>query len=142
RKLNLKYGRERVNKTCPTCGKEFSIKPSHAESRKYCSKNCFYAGSEPTDIEKKIMKELDKSGINYEFQKEIGDYWADFYLPNYNAIIEADGNFWHQDGIKEDRENFLWESGYNVIHFSGTEIHNNVEGCITETLIHFGGVSH
>jgi 5-methylcytosine-specific restriction endonuclease McrA len=29
---------------CPTCSKEFKVKPSHAKTRKYCSKECMAAG--------------------------------------------------------------------------------------------------
>lgn len=30
----------KVEKTCPQCNKVFSVKPSHAETRVYCSKSC------------------------------------------------------------------------------------------------------
>ena len=33
--------------TCPMCGKEFKVKPSHASKRKYCSRECRYRQHHP-----------------------------------------------------------------------------------------------
>lgn len=125
--------------TCLNCGKKVKVKHYALDKRRFCSTQCFLKYQGPTSIEEKMMDELDKSGYEYKFQEEIGKYLVDFLLEDMNLIIETDGDFWH-DGINEKRENFLLGEGYNVIHFTGTEVNNNVEGCLTDTLIHFGGV--
>ena len=49
----------------------------------------------PTKPERDIMTVLDDLGIGYEFQHCIDGYLYDFYLPNFNILIEYDGWFWH-----------------------------------------------
>lgn len=49
----------------------------------------------PTTPEKDIMKVLTEFEIDYKFQFPLGSYRYDFYLPNYNLLIEYDGWFWH-----------------------------------------------
>ncbi len=41
--------------------------------------------------EKEVAKILEHLCINYEFQKIMGHYIVDFYLSDYNLIIEVDG---------------------------------------------------
>lgn len=47
--------------------------------------------------EKEIAKYLDDMGIEYHQQYHIDQisYWYDFYLPEYNLILEFQGNYWH-----------------------------------------------
>lgn len=49
---------------------------------------------------------LDKVGVEYVYQfeaKDIGRFF-DFYLPSINLIIEIDGDFWHGNPEKYDKE--------------------------------------
>jgi hypothetical protein len=39
-----RYLSSRETKTCPVCGKEFTVKKSHSERRRYCSKECMAVG--------------------------------------------------------------------------------------------------
>ncbi len=96
-----------------------------------------------TFLEKKIEWWLNKEGINYEPQKYFnnGDrrFWVDFYLPDYNLIVEADGEFWHKkkSDVKE-RDNELKKvfTG-QILHFKGNDILNNFGYCekLIETAI-------
>lgn len=88
----------------------------------------------PTDIEQKIIYILDNNNINFvrhHFVKEINHgFAADFYLPEYNIIIEADGDFWHNyphgNEIDIIRTKELKEKGFIVMRFWGSEIHNDI----------------
>lgn len=44
---------------------------------------------------------LEKYGIEYEHQYRINNRIFDFYLPEYNTLIEIDGIFWHGKGIED-----------------------------------------
>jgi very-short-patch-repair endonuclease len=61
------------------------------------SNHQFHGGSNELRM-KQILIDL---GVNFVTQKRITDikhrYLADFYLPDYNTIIETDGVFWHGD---------------------------------------------
>lgn len=135
------YPEEDETITCLNCGEEVVVKHYATKERRFCSQKCFFEYQGPTSIEEKMMSELDESGYDYEFQKEIGNYITDFFLEDMNLVIEADGEFWH-DGVDQEREDFLLDKGYNVIHFTGMEINDNAEGCLTEALIQFGGVQN
>jgi very-short-patch-repair endonuclease len=41
---------------------------------------------------------LNKYGIEFEHQKIVNGKIYDFYLPDYNLLIEVDGNYWHSKG--------------------------------------------
>jgi very-short-patch-repair endonuclease len=64
-----------------------------------------------TNIEKIIENILIKNNINYIYQYKIdcGDYKKiyDFYLPDKNILIEADGDFWHGNPKKYQKTNLF-----------------------------------
>ena len=53
----------------------------------------------PTKPEIKVEEILKKLNINYEIQKQIKNRLYDFYIPEYNLIIEVDGRTWHIDNL-------------------------------------------
>jgi len=140
RKFGISYFYDKVTKKCPNCDKEFDVRYSHKDSRTHCSRKCFIESDEPTDIEKIMMNALEDDNIGYEFQKEIGPYFADFVIDGTNLVVEADGDFWHKDGINKQREGYMKKERYETLHLSGSEIHNDVQSCIDKIKNTFGGV--
>lgn len=49
----------------------------------------------PTKIEIKIKNFLDEMNIFNIKNKTINNFLCDFYLPDYNFVIECDGDYWH-----------------------------------------------
>ena len=90
-----------------------------------------------TYLEKKVEWWLKKKGFKYESQKYFnnGDrkFWVDFYLPDYNIIIEADGSHWHNVVADRERDKQLKKvfTG-KIIHFKEDDIRNNFHKCITK----------
>lgn len=95
-----------------------------------------------TSIEDKISELLDNNEIKFEksfyvyFDKEKYKIY-DFFLPEYNLLIEADGDYWHghpdfyktlnetqEINVENDKfkNNLAKESGYELIRFWGSEI--------------------
>lgn len=70
--------------------------------------NCILAGrKKETQPQKKVRLWLEEREINYIQQYYINGKWVDFYLPEKNMIIEADGAYWHQDqniDIERDKQ--------------------------------------
>ena len=61
-----------------------------------------------TSAEIKVKEWLDSRGINYEMQYKIGRAYADFFLPDTQEIIEADGAFWHKDQSRDiERDKYI-----------------------------------
>lgn len=49
----------------------------------------------PTKIEIKLNKFLNGEGIKFESNHPIKNFRVDFYLKDYNLVIECDGDYWH-----------------------------------------------
>jgi adenine-specific DNA-methyltransferase len=87
-----------------------------------------------TDAEKKlwgILRNRQLAGIKFRRQFPIGRYILDFYSPEFNLGIEADGGQHYEDGGRQRdklRTEELSELGIKILRFSDTEILNNTEG--------------
>jgi len=55
-----------------------------------------------TKPEIKSEKILEENNINYKKQFRLGNRLFDFYLPDYNILIEVDGIFYHGKNIKDE----------------------------------------
>ena len=69
-------------------------------------------------LEKKFAKEfLEKLGIRYEEQFEAKDIkrFYDFYLPDYQVIIEIDGDFYHGYGKVHEEKNPMQKRNARVV---------------------------
>lgn len=91
-------------------------------------------------------EDLIRADLNYQVKILNGKYRVDFLLTSYNGkpplIIECDGHDFHEKtkeqarrDKKRDRECVL--AGYAVMRFTGSEIYNNVEKCISDIESYF-----
>lgn len=46
-------------------------------------------------VERNFARTLTRFGIKYKKQYELNNKFYDYYLPEYNLLIEIDGNYWH-----------------------------------------------
>jgi very-short-patch-repair endonuclease len=97
-----------------------------------------------TSIEIKIENELQLRNISYKKQVPLCKIArVDFFLPNYNIVIQCDGCHWHNCPIhlnpvplkgKNERDKYqdsvLISNGYKVYRFWEHEINESVEKCI------------
>lgn len=75
------------------------------------NKNTFIAGLKkglfnsrkklPNKFEQRLYNILKVENIEFIPQYELGGKFYDAYLPDYNTLIEFDGNFWHKDTLEE-----------------------------------------
>ena len=79
-----------------------------------------------TDIEGIVKDILESFSIQYEHNKQIGRYWADFLIFN-NIVLECDGEYWHDPDNDIRKTNYLIDKGYKVYRFSGTKILKETE---------------
>jgi very-short-patch-repair endonuclease len=91
-----------------------------------------------TSLERRVRAALDVLGITYEPSKQIDLYEADFYLPEFNLILECDGAYWHsRTGRAErdaQRDSNLQALGYQVVRLLERDIRTDVYQCITTGL--------
>lgn len=78
-------------------------------------------------------------------QVDIGDYRADFVFEAVNGdekyllIVECDGHEFHeknkaQAARDKQRDRFFISEGYTVMRFTGSEVYNDVLGCVGEVI--------
>lgn len=56
---------------------------------------------EETSLEVKMYKFLEENDIKFEKQYELDYKFYDAYLPDYNILLEFDGDFWHKPELEE-----------------------------------------
>lgn len=97
-------------------------------------------GIEGSSLERKIKDKLKNEGISYVEQYPLGGYSYDFYIPQYNLLIEADGVFFHplkkseckyewqeKNMERANRKNILAKDmGYNLIRIREDEVPDNI----------------
>lgn len=99
-----------------------------------------------TKIERKIAVELTKRNITFRQNIGIKNIKnVDFFLTDYNTVIECDGCYWHacqpcgftkyyQDALACDAQNttLLKNNGFDVYRFWEHEINKSAEECINK----------
>lgn len=120
-----KYGEKTLSEftsTCPKCGKIKkhkwkNLSPTQTKSRskdlslkmcKSCSNSEYYVLSKTktnTKPERKLKEILQNNSINFKQSYKYEGYYFDFYLIDYNILIEVDGNYWHGKGLEWEKLN-------------------------------------
>lgn len=108
-----KYTRSSGNKVvakCPDCGKEKSVVISEVYKSKSIRCSCGDGFSYPQKFTNSMLNQLGVKFIqeyspNYLIPKEGKKYrkFSDFYLPDYNIVIETDGKLGHRGGIAHSK---------------------------------------
>lgn len=58
----------------------------------------------PSKLESMVAAEFDRIGLKYESQYELEGFHYDFYLPEYNVLLEVHGDYWHGNPRVYDTE--------------------------------------
>ena len=135
---NGRWAGGRRTHNCVVCGTP-SDHPPHAhrkilagEQRPCCSVECAASlgrrsiKTERTSIEIKMAEELTRKGIEYIEQYNLGDkFGLDFFLPEYEIVIECDGDYWHNlpDVAKRDKSKnaYIKACGFKLFRFWNTQ---------------------
>ena len=79
-----------------------------------------------TSLEIKMYKFLEDNDITFKKQYEIEYKLFDAYLPDYNILLEFDGEFWHKQSLEECTYGFQTVSFYNDIRKNEIAKSNNI----------------
>lgn len=124
---------------------ETKRKCAEATIRRYQNNKAKY--NKDTKPELECERILKNNNINYTKQFRITNRLYDFYLSDYNLLIEVDGTFYHGKGIKDEDLKYVCqkksrridklktelakERGYNLIRVWEDEINQFEEYCKT-----------
>jgi G:T-mismatch repair DNA endonuclease (very short patch repair protein) len=140
-RVSAREGRKQTyERDCPCCGKTFEchrkdmLNPTSRKFKKYCSQRCVLISTKKANtwIELEIEQYLKDNGIDYIPQHRVGRFTVDFFIPEKNVVIEANGDFWHANpeiygegplykiqsqAVEKDKRKLarLDADGYNVI---------------------------
>ncbi len=86
-----------------------------------------------TPAERLLWQYLSRSqlGVKFSRQMPVGPFFADFLCREQMLIVELDG-FSHDIQPQRDvqRDGYLKQSGYQVLHFPNAEVLGNVDGVV------------
>lgn len=149
KECSQKYQDKKVKLICQVCNEEFFVSPAYVEAgRKYCSKTCYDIARPPhgtfadklqrghrTSIEAIMEQVLQNLGIEYKWEKKLGKYWLDFFLPTYNIGIECDEPYWH-DSERDARKDAYILSRYQVkvVRFTTQQIMGDITTLLADAL--------
>ncbi len=137
---SMECATHKVTVHCAKCGKAMELQPSRAKERVYCSIDCQLTdqatkryGDQRTSIELVIAAMLSDMKLDYIEQYPVKWYTCDFYLPQYHAVIECDGDYWHNlpHSLRKDKakNTFLRRGGYALLRLTETQINKDADGC-------------
>lgn len=146
-KNNGRWDGGKQEHSCTICGTRSLYTPyvhrliESGERKPSCSVQCSLAIGrrnikfEATSIEIAMAEELSKRGIKYEEQFNLGDkFRLDFLLPEFNIVIECDGDYWHNLPEVKTRDKsknaYIRACGYSLYRFWESEINESVETCV------------
>lgn len=124
---------------CHYCGEEFREYNSRIEDGKgkFCDRECHdrhYAESTESGLEVTVQGELDRRGIRYQTQKKVGPWYVDLYLPEFDLIVEVDGDFWHSLDRMQTRDarrdGWMKKHGRDFIRLSESEINDDLAAAV------------
>jgi very-short-patch-repair endonuclease len=117
-----------------TLGERVRVRGRRDKIKRKNIDKCRKLRRDQAETEKKlwsILRNRQLAGIKVRRQFSIGDYILDFYAPEYNLCIEADGGQHHESKGKqrdEIRERELSKSGVKILRFNDHDVLNNTEG--------------
>jgi very-short-patch-repair endonuclease len=95
-----------------------------------------WRSGKPPKTEEKVMGFLKELGLEYIFQHPVDSYVADFFIPEFNLIIEADGDYWHNlPATKENdrlKDMAYKEHRYILLRLTENNIYNNKDFCLEQ----------
>lgn len=132
-------------KPCATCGTPIWVEPSLEYRKRFCSHSCRslstvrkYGLSDPTNIERNLYAALDLLGVTYQPQRRISHYIVDAWVPAYQTIIEADGQYWHSLPQRQARDAklaaYATQQGYHLLRFDETDLLKTPVGALAERI--------
>ena len=94
-----------------------------------------------TPAERLLWQYLSRSqlGVKFSRQMPVGPFFADFLCRERMLIVELDG-FSHDVQPQRDlqRDGYLKQAGYQVLHFTNADVLGNVDGVVAMIAIALG----
>lgn len=126
------FERDYIERTCRGCKQKFQLPRWEFKKGKgtFCTRECFKHYDGETSIERLVRLELRRLKEPFKQETKIGRFYADFYLPNRNLIIECDGEYWHRSEKAQQKDlrkdELLLKMGYKILRLQEEMIKKDV----------------
>jgi very-short-patch-repair endonuclease len=94
------------------------------------------ANNTPSYIEEKLARAMNALELPYQAQYAIDNFTIDFAFPHCHLLIECDGYEYHhtKEQLAKDacRDRKLARFGWQVLRFTGSQIHADADLCALE----------
>ena len=82
--------------------------------------------SNPSSLERTVAEWMTQKSVAFISQFRVASYFADFFIPASNLIVECDGRYWHSIRVEHDakRDVKVAALGFRIIRLSQDEIEN------------------
>ncbi len=135
---------------------KFGIEEATKRQLDWQSKNIMPSKSKDTKCELQVANMLSTVGISFIKQLQVPRYYCDFYLPQYNLIIEVNGDYWHANPNKFSENDLIggkkllareiWDNdfkrieslksmGYNVLVLWESDVKNMTAQKLSEDIV-------
>jgi len=99
--------------------------PRVGGNARFCSRGCYLWVTESA-LQREVREALDALSVRYDRERRVGRYNVDFYLPDYGAALEVDGEYWHGTERQKQRDSVrepaLLSRGLRVLHVLGKRV--------------------
>lgn len=112
-----------VDLQCQTCGSTYTVHAHRVSISRFCSQKCRVLNQGETGLEREVREALTALGLSFSTQHAIGRYFLDFYLPDHQLAVEADGEFWHDAERDAKRDAFVLTQGIRTVRITYSELH-------------------
>jgi len=136
---------------------KYGKKEADQRQLEWSNKNKLPSNSTNTKPEIMFIEILNSLAIEFVQQKSVKKYKCDFYIPEYNVIVEIDGDYWHANPEKYQPEDLIggkkllakdiWEKdrikskaiideGYVLKRYWASELKNISHDKVFEDIVH------
>ncbi len=98
-----------------------------------------------TDCEQQLWCKLNKNQLGVKFRRQYAienKYIVDFICLPLKLVIELDGGQHNDNAQDKARDEYLQNSGFDVLRFWNTDIISNLDGCLEVILEHIQKLSN
>jgi very-short-patch-repair endonuclease len=121
-----------IKHVCPICGSVFYLTDTKRHNKiRCCCRKCSIsyiakrAATSTSTLERNMMSVLNEMDISFRTQYMVDLFPVDFYIEDYNLIIQVDGVYWHSKPSAQERDarcnEAIKQQGYKLLRFREDE---------------------
>ena len=96
---------------------------------------CYRRSKAETMPEAAMAHFLSEAGVRFEREVPLGRYSLDFLLPDYAAVIEVDGDYWHRTRDPHPKETLILEKSWTLVRLDAGAMRRSGDPAMARALL-------